>query len=312
MEPKAHHVIIGLFTVIAFAAVLIFALWLDKSSSDHEWAYFEIGFDQAVSGLSKGNPVMYSGVQIGDVLELNLDPENPSHVRVLVRVDDQVPIRENTRAGLVLANITGSMNVQFSGGNPGSPVLEGNRENPPLIQADPSPFSNLLANGQELLHKADTLFTNANRLFSEQNSENLEKILANTRSATDALLASKEQLVTLVAQMDAAARRTEEAAIRVSRVSDNANSLITNEGSTVLQAMEKSLETIQATTSRIDRLTRDNEGAMQSGLQGMGDLAPALRELRSTLRNLNQFTHRLEQDPAGTLWGGDTIKELSP
>ncbi|AOY87840.1 ABC transporter permease [Marinobacter salinus] len=312
MEPKAHHVIIGLFTVIAFATALIFALWLNKSANDREWAYYEIGFDHAVSGLSKGNPVMYSGVQIGDVLELNLDPENPSRVRVLVRVDEQVPIRENTKAGLVLANITGSMSVQFSGGSPDSPALEGTREEPPFIQAEPSAFSSLLTNGEELLQKADTLLTNANRLFSEQNTENLEAILANTRAATDALLASRGQLTSLLEQLDASGRRAEEAAIKVSRASDNANALITNEGQRAFQALEKALQTIQSTSARIDRLTQENEGAMASGLQGMGELAPALRELRSTLRNLNQFTRRLEQDPTGTLWGSETIKELSP
>lgn len=58
-------------------------------------------------------------------------------------------------------------------------------------------------------------------------------------------------------------------------------------------------------------LTRNNEGALDSGLQGMGELAPALRELRNTLRNLNQFTRRLEEDPTGTIWGGPTIKEVS-
>ncbi len=42
----------------------------------------------------------------------------------------------------------------------------------------------------------------------------------------------------------------------------------------------------------------------------MGELAPALRELRNTLNNLNRFIRRLDENPAGTLWGVDTIKEL--
>lgn len=311
MEPKAHHVIIGLFTVTAFAAALTFTLWLGKSNSDREWTYYEIGFNQAVSGLSKGNPVLYSGVQIGDVQDMNLDLENPSHVRVLVRVDKRIPIRENTQAGLVLANITGSMSIQFSGGTPNSPVLEGSKENPPLIMAEPSTFSNLLANGEKLLKKANTLLTNANRVFSQQNTENLAAILANTREGTDALLSHRDELATLLEQLSAAGKRAEEAAIKVSRVSTNANTLLQDKGRPVLQAMEQSLVTIQAVTSRIDKLTRENEGAIDAGLQGMGELAPALRELRNTLRNLNQFTHRLERNPSGILWGGESIRGLS-
>ncbi|WP_341581898.1 MlaD family protein [Marinobacter metalliresistant] len=311
MEPRAHHLIIGLFTIIAFGAALIFSLWLAKSSADREWAYYEIVFDHAVSGLAEGNPVLYSGVQVGDVMALTLDSENPGRVRVLVRVDQSVPIRDNTKAGLVLANITGSMSVQFSGGSPDRPALKGNRDNPPLIVAEPSTFNSLLANGHQLLAKADLLLSNATELLSGDNIENLTAILRNTREATDALLARREQLSALLDRLDAAGSRTEEAAIKVSRVSDNANELLQTDGRRVLQSMDKTLGIIYATISRIDQLTRDNRGAMDSGLQGMGELAPALRELRATLRNLNQFTQRLEEDPTGTLFGNDTMKELS-
>lgn len=310
MEPRAHHLIIGLFTLVAFAAALTFSLWLSKSSADRDWAYYEIVFDHAVSGLSEGNPVLYSGVQVGDVLQMKLDPDNPAHVRILVRVDQTIPIRENTRAELVLANITGSMNIQFSGGSPGQPTLEGDRDNPPVIQAEPSAFNSILANSEQLLFKADELLTKANRLMSADNIGNLTAILQNTREATDALLARREELAALLDQFDAAGRRAKEAAIKVSRVSDNANELLQTDGRQVLESMDKALDAIYTTTARIDRLSRANEGAIDAGLQGMGELAPALRELRATLRNLNQFSQRIENDPSAILFGTDTMKEL--
>lgn len=311
MEPRAHHLIIGLFTILAFAAALVFALWLAKSSADRDWAYYEIVFDHAVGGLSEGNPVLYSGVKIGDVLNLSLDPENPRHVRVLVRVDQAVPIRPDTKAGLVIANITGSMNVQFSGGSTDLPALQGSRDNPPVIIAEPSAFTSLLANGEELLAKADRLLTSATELLSADNIDNASAILKNTREATDALLDRRDQLMALLKQFDAAAIRAEEAAIKVSRVSDNANELLQNDGQRVLQSMDRALAVITTTMVRIDELTRNNEGAMDAGLQGMAELAPALRELRATLRSLNTFTRRLEQDPTGTLFGNETMKEMA-
>lgn len=310
MEPKAHHVIIGLFTLVAVAAALGFALWLGKSSTDREWAYYQIEFNHAVSGLSIGNPVLYSGVQVGDVLDLKLDPEVPGHVQVFVRVDREVPIRENTRAGLILANITGAMNVQFSGGTPDSPVLNGNRSNPPLIIAEPSAFSSLLDNSEMLMQKADQLLTNAVRLMSEQNSENLTAILGNIRIATEALLERRGQLEALLERLDAAGTRAEEAAIKVSAVSDNANALLQDEGRDALTSLAEALRSVQGTADRIDALVRTNEGALDAGFQSMGELAPALRELRSTLRNLNQFTRRLEDDPAGVLFAPERIQEL--
>ncbi|WP_372963890.1 MlaD family protein [Marinobacter sp.] len=310
MEPKAHHVIIGLFTLAVVSAALLFALWLGKSSADREWAYYQIGFDHPVSGLTKGNPVLYSGIQVGDVLDLTLAPENPANVRVLVRVHKEIPVRVNTKAGLVLANITGSMSIQFTGGTPESPILEGDRENPPLITAEPSTLSNLLNNGEAMLSQAEQLLTNMNRLLATENVENITVLLRNTREATDSLLANRDTLIELLAKFDSAAVRAEEAAIKVSGVSDNTRSVLNDRVVPVLNAMDVALSTLQPSLERVDKITSSNEHALDAGLQGLSQLDPALRELRRTLRNLNAFTRRLEQDPSGTLWGGTTIKEF--
>jgi len=308
MEPKAHHIIIGFFTLVAVAAALLFALWLGKSTADTDWAYYRISFDHPVGGLAEGNPVLYSGVNIGNVEDLTLAPENPAHVRVLVRVDKTIPIREDTRAGLVMANITGSMSVQFTGGSPGSPILTGTRDNPPLIQAHPSTLSNLLSNSETLLTKADQLLANANKLLSDENLNNIATILDNTRQASDSLLESREDLVALLDQFNAAGARTEQAAIRVSGTAEHARKVLRNL-EPVIAGLTNTVDTLQPTLERLDRLTADNEQALDAGLQGVGELGPSLRELRSTLRTLNSFTRRLEQDTLGTLLGDDTMKE---
>lgn len=309
MEPKAHHIIIGLFTVIIAAAALIFALWLGKSATDRDWAWYEIGFDHPVSGLSKGNPVQYSGVEVGEVVDLSLDSENPSHVRVLIRVDENVKIRENTRVGLVLANITGSMSVRFQGGTTDSPVLEGSRSDPPLITAEPSVFTSLLDNGEALLSKAERLLTNANTLFSEENSENLTRILRNARVATDGLMDRRGELEQLLERMNDASVRAAEASARVSAFANNADRLLQSEGKNTLASLNSAIASIQTTATRIEQLTASNEGALDEGLQGLAELSPALRELRSTLRNLNHFTRRLEDDPSSTIWNRENIQE---
>ena len=310
MEPKAHHVIIGFFTLAAVTAALLFALWLGKSSADREWAYYEIGFDHPVSGLAKGNPVLYSGIQVGDVLELNLAPDNPAHVRVLVRVEQDIPVRTDTEAGLVLANITGSMSIQFTGGTPQSPELQGDRDNPPLIHAKPSALNNLMNNGEAMVAQAEKLLTNMNRLLATDNIDNVSALIQNARDAGESLLANREALIALMEQFNTAAVRAEEAAIKVSGVSDRTRTVLNDRITPVLNAMETALTTLQPSLERVDTITANNEHSLNAGLQGLSQLGPALRELKSTLRSLNNFTRRLEQDPAGTLWGGPTIKEF--
>src|SRR3546814_1769095 len=66
METRAHHVLIGLFIVILTAAALLLALALSKPDTNESHTYYKVVFNEAVSGLSKGSLVQYSGIKVGD------------------------------------------------------------------------------------------------------------------------------------------------------------------------------------------------------------------------------------------------------
>lgn len=70
METRAHHVVIGLFTLIVVSAALLFCLWLTNSGSDRQFRLYDIVFNEPVSGLSQGSTVQYSGIRVGEVTQL--------------------------------------------------------------------------------------------------------------------------------------------------------------------------------------------------------------------------------------------------
>lgn len=47
-------------------------------------------------------------------------------------------------------------------------------------------------------------------------------------------------------------------------------------------------------------------------MQGLNELAPAVRELRETLGSLRAISRRLEANPSGYLLGSDKNKEFTP
>ncbi|MGM0570094.1 MlaD family protein [Marinobacter sp.] len=312
MEPRAHHVLIGLFTIVTIAAILLFALWLGDPEGNREYAWYEIGFRQGVSGLSEGSPVQYSGIEVGDVSELRLDPENPSHVLALVRVYEDVPVRENTKASLSLANITGAMTIQLSGGSPDSDILRGNRQNPPYIQAEPSQLSALMSNSENLFRRADDFLTNANQFLSKENADNLTAALENLHTASDSLVNERDNLNRALIAVYEAAARAEQTFERYERLGNYLDSLLDQEGRPMLASARTAAESLEKATTRIDTLVAANEGSVGQGLQSLGELAPVMQELRTTLRNLRLLTQRLEEDPGKALLGQDPIQEVSP
>ncbi|MDI9245285.1 MlaD family protein [Marinobacter sp. CHS3-4] len=312
MEPRAHHVLIGLFALVALASGLFFALWLNSSDNNQDYTHYEIVFKQGVSGLTEGNPVKYSGIRVGDVAQLRLDPKDPRNVRALVRVYSEVPIRENTRAGLAITNITGSMSIELEGGTPDRPILEGSRDNPPVIYAEPSALNSLMKTGENLLGKLDQLLTNSNRVMSEQNIENLTESLSNLQTLSSGLMAKREEVNAVFDRLKDITRQTRTTLDIYQKVGNKAGSLLDNEVQNFVASAQDATQTLTLVTARIDRLLADNQEALGRGMQGVGELAPALRDMRATLTNLNGLIDRLEEDPAGLLLGKEPLQEFQP
>jgi phospholipid/cholesterol/gamma-HCH transport system substrate-binding protein len=312
MEPRAHHVLIGLFTLAFLASALLFALWLGKTSTDREYAWYEVIFDRGVRGLSEGSPVKYSGIEVGDVYELSLDPEDPRNVTALIRVYSDVPIKEDTNAGLALTNITGSMSIELNGGTPGSRRLEGNRDSPSSIHAAPSALSTLMTTTEELFAKLDEVLANANAMVSPENAQNITRSLANIESMSSGLLEQRDTLSNLVTSFDQLSGQTEATLETFRRFGATADSMLDNEGRQLFTTAQSAMNSLEASTTRLEELTARNEGSLDQGMQGIGELAPAMRELRKTLRSLNSVIYRFEDDPAGLLLGRDPIREFQP
>lgn len=312
MEPRAHHVLIGLFTVLALGGALLFALWLGKSSLDRDDTWYEVVFDRAVSGLAEGSAVQYSGIEVGNVAELQLDPRDPRRVRALIRIDASVPIKADTRASLALANITGSMNIQLYGGTPESERLMGSRDNPPVIHAHPSPLSSLLSNSERLMIRFNRLLDGADRLLSDDNVEHLSSSLANLEQATATLADNDLDLAALGERLDTTLAQAEATLATYARLGERAYRLLDDEGRRTLARAENAMASLEEGAGRLARLTADHEQEIARGLQGIGELDPAMQELHAALRTLNRLIRRLEESPADTLLGRELLPEYTP
>jgi phospholipid/cholesterol/gamma-HCH transport system substrate-binding protein len=312
MEPRAHHVLIGLFTLVFLASALLFALWLGKNSTDREYAWYEVIFDRGVSGLEEGSAVKYSGIEVGDVYQLSLDPDDPRNVRALIRVYSDVPIKEDTRAGLALTNITGSMSIELEGGTPDSRTLQGDRESPPAIHAEPSALNTFMATSEKLFAKLDEVLTNASSMTSPENARNLTRSLENIEAISSGLMEQREELSRLVTSFDQLSGQTEATLKTFRDFGMTANALLDNEGRQLFVTAQSAMNSLEESTTRLEQLTARNEGALDQGMQGIGELAPAMRELRNTLRSLNNVVYRFEEDPSGMLLGREPIREFNP
>ncbi len=312
METRAHHVLIGLFTMIVVVAALLFGLWLAKSSSDRQFSYYQVVFNEAVTGLSQGSAVQYNGIKVGDVTQLKLDKQDPRKVLAWIRLGGDTPVRKDTHAKLALTGVTGLAVIQLSGGSPGSPPLESKNGELPVIVADPSPLSRILANGEDLVMNINDVVARASALLSPENMDRIGRTLDHLDKATGAVADQHDDIRTLLKQLAEASKQANETLAQTQKLVQTANGLVDNQGKATLDSARNALASVERVTANIDRLLSDNRAAINGGMQGFSELAPAIRELRDAAGSLRGVTRRLDDNPTGFLLGRDRSKEFVP
>lgn len=312
METRAHHVLIGLFTMIVVVAALLFGLWLAKSSADRQFSYYQVVFNEAVTGLSQGSAVQYNGIKVGDVTQLKLDKQDPRKVLAWVRLGGDTPVRQDTHAKLALTGVTGLAVIQLSGGSPGSPPLEGKNGELPVIVADPSPLSRILANGEDLVMNINDVVARASALLSPENMDRIGRTLDHLDKATGAIADQRDDIRTLLKQLAEASKQANDTLAQTQKLVQTANGLVDNQGKATLDSAKNALASVERVTANLDQLLSDNRAAINGGMQGFSELAPAIRELRDAAGSLRGVTRRLDDNPTGFLLGRDRSKEFVP
>ncbi|MBM7062076.1 MCE family protein [Pseudomonas sp. UL073] len=312
METRAHHVLIGLFTVLAVGSALLFALWMGKSSVDREFKLYDVVFKEAVSGLSVGSSVQYSGIKVGDVIRLRLDPKDPRQVQARIRVAGDTPIKENTRARLALTSITGGSVIQLYGGTPKSPFLATQNGNPAIIVADPSPLSRLLANGEDMVTNINNLIANANRMFSNENIDRVSKTLANIEMTTDAVAGQRSEIQQTLRQLGEVSRQASAMLQQTGELMRNTNGLIDKQGRSVMDSAAQTMAALDRTSTSLEQMLNRNQDALNGGIQGLSEIGPAVTELRNALASLRHMTQRLSDNPSSLLLDRQQTKEFQP
>ncbi|MDR2881300.1 MAG: MlaD family protein [Azoarcus sp.] len=310
METRAHNLLIGLFTVFMAGAALAFALWMGAGSNGGRTETYDVFFDEAVTGLSKGGTVEFKGIRIGTINDLRLDPANPRRVRARIRVDADVPIYADTHARLVTTSITGVSTIRLSEGR-------GERLKPSLneilvIPAERSSLSNLLDGSENVIYSANDALAQIKALLSERNLTHIERILGNLELATGTLVDGREDMRQILTQLSRASVQANEVLAEASLLIQSTNRLIDGPGESALTSAQHSMEALERTTQNIDKLLTNNSAPLDTGLKSLAELGPALSELRATLASLRIITRRLEERPTDYLLGREPTREFKP
>ncbi len=307
METRANYVLIGVFTLATAAFLLMFGLWAAKYSSDKDWRYYDVIFNESVTGLTEGGSVQYNGIGVGTVADLRLAPDDPRRVIARVKLRAQTPVKIDTYAKLSFTGLTGTAFIQLTGGSPNAqPLLGQNEDDVPVIKTEASALQNISETANRLVARLD-------QVLSDQNIRNINQTLNNIESATGALAEQRQDLGALIVNARIASEK-------LSSTLDTTNTAIThidrelvNKLPGLVAKLDSTLNRLDSAAGNADALLSENRGPINAFAQdGLGQLGPTLEELRALVRDLRKISTRLDANPAGYVLGRENPKEFEP
>lgn len=333
METRANYLLVGGFVLALMAGFMVFVVWFAKFQFDVEFHRYQIVFDGSVTGLSAGSPVRYSGVRVGEVIDVRLDPEDPQRVRTTIEVEAGTPIRADTVASLELQGLTGGLYVLLSGGSATAPPLEPRPgETLPVISSRASSLEEFLAGAPDVLEGAKLLLARANLLLNDENTAHIGQALANISRLTGTLADHGAQIDTLfadAAQTMANLREASASVVELAGALKGDGTRLMHQATDTLAAAEELAGTLgrsadsvktdvsalvtdlrgtaTATTGmarEIKALVAENREPLHDFTRdGLSDFTNMVGEVRDFLAGLNRVTTEVERDPARFLFG---------
>jgi phospholipid/cholesterol/gamma-HCH transport system substrate-binding protein len=292
--------------IVLTALVAFFGIRFLSGLSLFGTGYELVAVFDDTEGLTSGNAVEVSGVQIGAVTSVELLPgARAASARLLITGATDLPRGSVARIGGFSA--LGDVGVTIVPGPPGAPPLEAGDT---LLTRPSSDILNMVQdNAERIFGNVDTLLIGASGTFETVDDllgdpdSDLRATLAALRQAADAtnqiLASQRDQIAATLASLRAASEGVSDLTASANTFADeNADSLaatIANLNRT-LATVDQSLTSFEETSAELDAvLTKLNEGEGTLGLM-LND--PTLyNNLNTAATNLNQLVTDFQADP---------------
>lgn len=300
MEREANYVAVGAFILLVIALAVGFVLWYSEAGDSRDFETYEIYFAGSVSGLERGGPVRYLGVDVGRVRRIDIDRDNPGRVVVTVEIDRQTPVSSATRASLGLQGVTGLLYVNLKEVpdiDKTAGLKQGRRY--PVIESVASDFDAFLASVPELMSKANSLLERVGRVLSDDNLDALSKTMANLRDASAGLPQNARNIEKLIAEMHATVEEIHGAAATMRAITTDSRPEI----QAAIQNIGRVAQNLEDVSKRVDRLA--TEGEVQLGHfanTGLFEIERLIRETRSAAREFRDLSRSLQENPSQILY----------
>jgi phospholipid/cholesterol/gamma-HCH transport system substrate-binding protein len=278
----------------------LFVYWYSAGRERRDYIRYEVYFDGTVSGLARGAPVRYLGVEVGRVVRMRIDPRNSSRVEVVVDIDSTAPVSQTTVAELSLQGVTGLLYIDLIVSDAARRLSEAIPSlEYPVIRSARSNFDVFLASLPGLVGMVADVSGRITRILSDRNIAAITGTLDNINEASARLTPTLRDIQALTADLRGATAQISTAAAEVRSITEKGGPELLS----ALKHVRVVADNLANTSAKLDQLVQDNRQDVRVfARDGLPELQRLLREGRSAALEVRELSHSLREDPSRLLY----------
>ncbi|MEA3004332.1 MAG: phospholipid/cholesterol/gamma-HCH transport system substrate-binding protein, partial [Sphingomonadales bacterium] len=279
-----------------------------------------------VDGLAKGSSVTFSGVPVGQVESINLQPQTPELVRVRITVSKTAPVLVGTTATVKGVGFTGVSQIQLDPPERDRRRRNGSHEltcpdspsprcpyGVPVIPTKAGGLGALLNSAPELLNRVSTLTLKLTELLSDKNQNSIAAILENMKTISKNLADRSDEIAATMADARIAIRQAGDATERFGKLADTTNDVLAHDARPLIADLRRTVQSADASMKNLDAAIGDARPGLQAfSKQTIPEVGQLVRDLRQMSESLNAVAQRFNQNGAGGIIGGEKLPDYKP
>ncbi|MBF1758386.1 MAG: MCE family protein [Veillonella sp.] len=274
---------VGAFTIIGIILFIAGILFVGRVDIFGKSQISITGEFIQVNGLKSGNPVRFSGVDIGNVSDIEITPRG---VIVKMKIDEKTPVPIDSSFTLSSDGFLGEKFIQISPGQSNIYLQDGDS-----IRGDGADaMDKAMQSAQKLMEGTEKMLQSINNIIGDPATQNaLKYSLQSTATVADNAVVITQNMANVTAQLNQAAQQF-------------------NPDGNAGNDMRAVLTNLKQTTERIDNMARSMESTVTDPI--------AQENIKETLHNTVQISARLNKLMGGKAYqaniNGNVVKVNTP
>lgn len=186
MERGINYILIGVCFIASLLGLIIFIFWFSSSGiiTDDSKIYKAYS-KNAINGIRTDSIIKFKGINIGRVKDVNFKDKDFKEIVLNVEIRSDLPIKKGSYLKVSQSGIIGNSFLTLIQNTKSDEFIE--KKEDFILNIQTNSMSKLLDDLPNITNKIDELLSNISIILSEENAQNITKVVTSIKDSANHL-----------------------------------------------------------------------------------------------------------------------------